>query len=186
MGARVYIPALGRFLQVDPVEGGGDNNYSYVNDPVNNDDLDGRIAPLVAFAAWQLGRIAVQQAIKVAAQQAARQAAQQVIKKAAAQQTKKTLQWSAGKAHNAARNANTHYNKQARLIGAKNQKAYNNSARNTITRAVDYHKYKNGRTAFLDARGRIAVVNNRGRLVTHYKQPSPQKLVKHWSNIKRR
>ncbi len=81
MGARVYIPILGRFLSADPVEGGGDNNYVYVNDPVNNDDLDGRIAPLVAFAAWQLGRIAVQQAIKIAAQQAARQAAQQVLKK---------------------------------------------------------------------------------------------------------
>ena len=55
MGARVYIPVLGRFLQVDPVEGGGDNAYAYVNDPVNEDDLDGKIAPLIAFAAWQLG-----------------------------------------------------------------------------------------------------------------------------------
>ena len=75
MGARVYIPVLGRFLQVDPVEGGGDNTYAYVNDPVNSDDLDGQVAPLVAFAVWQLGRIAVQQAIKVAAKEAAKQAA---------------------------------------------------------------------------------------------------------------
>ena len=42
MGARVYIPVLGRFLQVDPIEGGTDNNYVYANDPVNQFDLDGK------------------------------------------------------------------------------------------------------------------------------------------------
>jgi RHS repeat-associated protein len=45
MGERLYNPALGRFLQVDPVEGGSANDYDYTNqDPVNQLDLDGRCA----------------------------------------------------------------------------------------------------------------------------------------------
>ncbi|MFH8387944.1 RHS repeat-associated core domain-containing protein [Kitasatospora sp. NPDC018058] len=42
MGARLYSPALGRFLQVDPVPGGNAGPYDYcTGDPVNCTDLDG-------------------------------------------------------------------------------------------------------------------------------------------------
>ena len=44
MGARPYNPTLGRFLEVDPVEGGTENDYTYPTDPVNMNDLDGRMA----------------------------------------------------------------------------------------------------------------------------------------------
>jgi len=43
MGARPYSPLFGRFLSVDPVEGGSANDYDYVNsDPINFTDIDGK------------------------------------------------------------------------------------------------------------------------------------------------
>jgi RHS repeat-associated protein len=43
MGVRVYLPALGRFLQQDPVQGGSANDFEYaLGDPINTWDLDGR------------------------------------------------------------------------------------------------------------------------------------------------
>ncbi|MCG1037838.1 hypothetical protein KI686_15685, partial [Polaribacter sp. DS7-9] len=42
MGARIYVPTLGRFLQVDPVEGGVDNDYVWPTNPIGSADLTGR------------------------------------------------------------------------------------------------------------------------------------------------
>ncbi|WP_435881221.1 DNRLRE domain-containing protein [Streptomyces bobili] len=43
MGVRLYNPATGRFLTIDPVYGGNANAYEYCNgDPLNRYDLDGK------------------------------------------------------------------------------------------------------------------------------------------------
>ena len=61
MGARQYDPVLGRFLEVDPIEGGSANDYDYVNaDPINDQDLTG-LGPYpdscrIPYARWMFKR----------------------------------------------------------------------------------------------------------------------------------
>jgi RHS repeat-associated protein len=56
MGVRQYDPTLGRFLSVDPIDGGSANAYDYAfADPVNQSDLSGAFTCLIY--AGPVGRI---------------------------------------------------------------------------------------------------------------------------------
>ncbi|HEX5307881.1 MAG TPA: RHS repeat-associated core domain-containing protein [Solirubrobacteraceae bacterium] len=91
MGARSYVPQIGRFLQPDPIEGGSANAYSYTyGDPVNSSDPSGEYT--VATPTWVSGffdeqaEIATEAAIqKAAEEQAAREEAEEKAREAAEQ-----------------------------------------------------------------------------------------------------
>ena len=85
MGARSYVPKLGRFLQPDPVPGGTDNPYAYTDgNPVNETDLTGAFvegAYLYAFNAEENVRSSEREAAR---EQAAREEAERKAAEAAA------------------------------------------------------------------------------------------------------
>ncbi len=71
MGARTYVPQLGRFLQTDPAPGGSANAYTYTfGDPVNSSDPSGALT--YGFSSW-LKEANNQEAQEVAAREAARE-----------------------------------------------------------------------------------------------------------------
>lgn len=60
MGTRYYDSSLGRFTQVDPVDGGSYNRYDYAaQDPINLVDVDGQVLVALIPVAIAAARLAV-------------------------------------------------------------------------------------------------------------------------------
>ncbi|CAM8649902.1 Rhs repeat-associated core [Acidimicrobiia bacterium] len=61
MGSRVYVPALGRFIQLDPVAGGSANGYDYANQsPLAMSDPSGEAAGDPGWSNWLgMGLVAI-------------------------------------------------------------------------------------------------------------------------------
>ncbi len=89
MGARSYVPELGRFLQPDPVAGGSADAYSYTyGDPINSFDPSGALTEsvleLIAGHAGEVGAAAQAQEEAEIAQRRAEEAAQRAAEEASA------------------------------------------------------------------------------------------------------
>ncbi len=88
MGARSYVPQIGRFLQDDPIPGGSANAYTYTyGDPINTTDPTGAYTyagPSASRIANMEGRAAAAAAEQAAINAAARAAAEAAAREAEA------------------------------------------------------------------------------------------------------
>jgi RHS repeat-associated protein len=103
MGARSYVPQIGRFLQPDPISGGSANAYSYTfGDPVNSSDPSGEytyVGSYVNAADEQLANSSTERhAIRVAAEEAEQRASEEAAAREAAEYAAYNAAWAAGAA----------------------------------------------------------------------------------------
>ena len=182
MGARVYIPVLGRFLQVDPVEGGTDNSYAYANDPVNQFDLDSRAIPVLVgiilcnvarTAATHVARAAVKYIAKPAVNYVTKKVAPVLAKKAVALSTRVASQaWTKDSAGSRVGNLTRHFNDHGKAMGYKTPFQYTLAAARNRMQAPMFKNLPSGSKAYLGPTKNVTFVYN-GRIASYFK-PKPK------------
>lgn len=101
MGARSYVPLLGRFLQPDPIPGGSANAYSYTfGDPINSADPTGAYTATAEEWAYngssQIATAAAEaRAAEIAAARAIQRAAEEAAARVEAEEGAQEASWSA-------------------------------------------------------------------------------------------
>jgi RHS repeat-associated protein len=95
MGARSYVPEIGRFLQTDPVPGGSANLYAYTyGDPINSTDLSGELTENRPTSG--LAELSAQTSAEAAAEQAAINAAARAeAERKVAEAAERAARWAA-------------------------------------------------------------------------------------------
>jgi RHS repeat-associated protein len=96
MGARSYVPQLGRFLQPDPIPGGSANAYTYTfGDPVNASDPSGAssVIELIAGHSAEVGAVAQAKEEAEIAARRAEEAARQAAEEASARREAEGAAW---------------------------------------------------------------------------------------------